>query len=166
MCDLKQHEKYMAMAIEEAKKAAGIEEVPIGAVIIKNGEVVGRGFNRIETEQDPTCHAEIIAIKDASSFLNSRRLIGCTMYVTTEPCSMCAGASVLARLDAIIAGAPSDKSGACGSVNNILESESLNHRVEYTVGVLGDECSELISSFFRELRATAECKNKVVEEFI
>ena len=164
MCDFKQHEKYMAMAIEEAKKAADIDEVPVGAIIIKEGAVVGRGFNRIETEQDPTCHAEIIAIKEATSFLNSKRLIGCTMYVTTEPCSMCAGASVLARLDAIVAGASSDKSGACGSVKNILESDSLNHRVEYTVGVLGKECSEILSSFFRELRARSEGKKEVLEE--
>ena len=156
MCDLKQHEKYMAMAIEEAKKAADIDEVPVGAVIIKNGEVVGRGFNRIETEKDPTFHAEMIAIRDATSRLDSKWLVGCTMYVTTEPCSMCAGASVLARLDSIVAGAKSDKSGACGSVKNILESESLNHKVGYTVGILGEECSELLSSFFRELRAKSE----------
>lgn len=128
-------------------------EVPVGAVIIKNGEVVGRGYNRIESDNDPTQHAEMIAIKRAARKLGTCRLLGCTMYVTVEPCSMCAGASVLARLDAIVAGAKSDKSGACGSAGNILESESLNHRVEYTVGVLGQECASVLSGFFRELRA-------------
>ena len=164
MCDFGLSEKYMAIAIEEAKKAAAINEVPIGAVIIKDGEIIARGFNRIESENDPTLHAEMIAIRQAVNKLKSRRLIGCTMYVTTEPCSMCAGAAVLARLDAIVAGAKSDKSGACGSVKDILDSESLNHRVDYTVGVLGDECAEMLSAFFKELRATKE--RIITEELI
>jgi len=142
----------MALALKEANKAARIGEVPIGAVIVKNGEVLGRGYNRIETGKDPTLHAEIIAIKKAAKRLNARRLIGCTMYVTVEPCSMCAGAAVLARLDAVVAGAESDKSGACGSVKNILMSDDLNHKVEYTVGVLGKECASLLSGFFKKLR--------------
>ena len=146
-------EKYMRLALREAKKAARIGEVPVGAVIVKDGEVVGHGHNRIECDNDPTQHAEMIAIKRAARKLGTSRLVGCTMYVTVEPCSMCAGAAVLARLDAIIAGAKSDKSGACGSVGDILASESLNHRIEYTAGVLGQECASVLSGFFRELRS-------------
>jgi tRNA(adenine34) deaminase len=142
----------MRLALREAKKAARIGEVPVGAVIVKNGEVISRGYNRIECDKDPTKHAEMIAIKRAAGRLGARRLIGCTMYVTVEPCSMCAGAAVLARLDAVVAGAGSDKSGACGSVGDILASESLNHRVDYKVGVLGSECASVLSGFFRELR--------------
>ena len=148
-----EHGKYMALALREARKAARIGEAPVGAVIVKDGEVVGRGYNRIESGQDPTLHAEMIAIRRAAGRLGARRLVGCTMYVTVEPCSMCAGAAVLARLDAVVAGALSDKSGACGSVKDILASDSLNHRVEYTAGVLGEECAALMSGFFSELRA-------------
>ena len=147
------HEKYMHLALCEAKKAARIGEVPVGAIIIKDSEVVGRGYNRIERDKDPTQHAEIIAIKRAAKKLGTKRLLGCTMYVTVEPCAMCAGAAVLARLDAVVAGAESDKSGACGSVKDILESEGLNHRVSYSVGILRSECGSLLSEFFKELRA-------------
>ncbi|MDR3305613.1 MAG: tRNA adenosine(34) deaminase TadA [Clostridiales Family XIII bacterium] len=149
-----QRETFMGYAIEEAKKAAREGEVPIGAVIVKDGEVVGRGYNRIETGRDPTLHAELIAIRAAAKTLGARRLIGCTLYVTAEPCSMCAGAAVLARVDAIVAGCESDKSGGCGTVKDILESEDLNHRVAYTVGVRGEECAKLLREFFRELRET------------
>jgi len=147
------HEKYMALALREARKAARIGEIPIGAVIVKNGEVVGRGFNRNESGKDPTLHAEMIAIRRAAKKLGAWRLIGCTMYVTVEPCAMCAGAAVLARLDAIVAGAESDKSGACGSVKDILTSGVLNHKVGYTVGVMRTECAALLGRFFKELRA-------------
>ena len=143
----------MALALREAEKAAKIGEVPIGAVIVKDGEVIARGHNRIESGKDPTLHAEMIAIRRAAKRLGARRLIGCTMYVTVEPCSMCAGAAVLARLDSVVAGAESDKSGACGSVKDILASDSLNHIVDYKVGVLGVECSAMLSGFFKELRA-------------
>ena len=148
-----EHGKYMALALREARKAARAGEAPVGAVIVRDGEVVGRGYNRIESGKDPTLHAEMIAIRRAAKRLGARRLIGCTMYVTVEPCSMCAGAAVLARLDAIVAGAASDKSGACGSVKDILESDSLNHRVGYTAGVMGEECAALLSGFFGGLRA-------------
>jgi len=147
-----EHEKYMALALNEARKAARKGETPIGAVIVKDGKVVSRGYNRVESGKDPTLHAEMIAIRRAAKKLDTWRLIGCTMYVTVEPCSMCAGAAVLARLDDVIAGAESDKSGACGSVKDILASDSLNHNVGYTVGVLGRECSELLSDFFKGLR--------------
>ena len=150
---MNEHEKYMELAIGEARKAAGIGETPIGAVIVRDGKVISRGYNRVETGKDPTLHAELIAIRRAAAKTGAWRLIGCTMYVTVEPCSMCAGAAVLARLDAIYAGTESYKSGACGSVMDILESDSLNHRVEYAVGVLGPECAGLMSEFFKELRA-------------
>ena len=147
------HEKYMALAIREARKAARIGEIPIGAVIVKDGEVIGRGYNRNESGKDPTLHAEMTAIRSAAKKLGAWRLVGCTMYVTVEPCTMCAGAALLARLDAIVTGAESDKSGACGSVADILTSGDLNHRVEYTKGVLGRECADLLSGFFKGLRA-------------
>ena len=147
-----EHEKYMRLAIGEARKAARIGETPVGAVIVRDGKVISRGYNRVETGKDPTLHAELIAIRRAAARTGAWRLIGCTMYVTVEPCSMCAGAAVLARLDAIYAGTESGKSGACGSVEDILESESLNHRVGYSVGMLGPECSGLMSSFFKGLR--------------
>ena len=162
-------EVYMALALREARKAERLGETPIGAVIVKDGEVVGRGYNRIETRNDPTLHAEMIAIRQAAKKLGARRLIGCTMYVTVEPCSMCAGASVLARLDAVVAGAESDKSGACGSVKDILTSRDLNHRVDYKVGILGTECAALLSGFFKELRAgRAEVKGNggIIDEII
>jgi len=149
---MNEHEKYMALALREARKAARIGETPIGAVIVKDGKVVGRGFNRVESGKDPTLHAEMIAIRRAAARLGAWRLIGCTMYVTVEPCSMCAGAAVLSRLDAIVAGAESDKSGACGSVRDILESDKLNHRVSYDAGVLGEECAAVLGEFFKGLR--------------
>ena len=150
-----EHERYMALALREARKAARIGEVPVGAVIVKDGEIVGRGYNRSESGKDPTLHAEMIAIRRAAKRLGAWRLIGCTMYVTVEPCSMCAGAAVLARLDAVVAGAESDKSGACGSVKEILTS-GLNHRVDYTAGVSGEECAALLSGFFKALRTVKD----------
>ncbi|GHU63556.1 tRNA-specific adenosine deaminase [Clostridia bacterium] len=151
--DVGVHEPFMRLALREAAKAAQAGEVPIGCVIVKDGKVVGRGRNRVETGQDPTLHAEMVALRAAAKRLDTRRLIGCTLYVTVEPCSMCAGAAVLARVDAVIAGAESDKSGGCGSVKDILASESLNHRTAYKSGVLREECARMLSGFFRELRA-------------
>jgi tRNA(adenine34) deaminase len=147
------HESYMREAILEAKKAGASGDVPIGAVIVKDGIIVARGFNMTEALNDATMHAEMIAIREASRNLGAMRLVGCEMYVTTEPCAMCAGACVLARLDAVYAGTESPKSGAAGSVTGILESESLNHRVRYASGILKEECSALLTDFFRELRA-------------
>ena len=152
MNGINEHEKYMAQALREARKAARIGEIPIGAVIVKDGSIVGRGYNRVESGKDPTLHAEMIAIRRAASKLGVWRLIGCTMYVTVEPCSMCAGAAVLARLGAVVAGAKSDKSGACGSVKDILDSDSLNHRVDYMAGVLEQDCAALLGVFFKGLR--------------
>ena len=149
---MSEHEKYMALALNEARKAARAGETPIGAVIVKDGEVVGRGHNRVESGKDPTLHAEMIAIRRAARKLGEWRLIGCSMYVTVEPCPMCAGAAVMARLDAVYAGAESDRSGACGSVQDILDSGSRYYQVDYTVGLLGRECAALLSDFFKGLR--------------
>ena len=142
----------MRLAIEEAKKAAAMGEIPVGAVIVRDGEVVGRGHNSTETDKDPTCHAEIAAIRDAAKTLGGWRLIGCDMYVTTEPCSMCAGAIVLARIERLFVGTPDPKAGACGSLYNIVRDERLNHQPELISGVLQNECSALLKEFFAGLR--------------
>ena len=145
-------EKYMKFAIEEGKKAYEIEEVPVGAIIVKDGEIIGRGYNKKETLKDPTAHAEIIAIKEATKALGGWRLIGCTMYVTIEPCPMCAGAIMSARLERLVIGAKDEKMGGCGSVVNVTENDKLNHVVNTTWGILEEECSILMKKFFRELR--------------
>ena len=155
------HEEYMRIAIEEAKIAASLGESPIGAVIVQDGKVVGRGHNTTETAKDPTCHAEMNAIRDAARYLGGWRLPHCSMYVTLEPCSMCAGAIVLARIEQLYIGTADPKSGACGSLRNIVSDERLNHRVEVHTGVLQEECSGLLKDFFKQLRKK---KNKTPEE--
>ncbi len=145
-------ERFMREALLEAELAGSKGEVPIGAVIVKDGEIVGRGRNRVEETCDPTDHAEILAIRDACRRLGARRLTGCDMYVTLEPCSMCAGAIVLARIDRLYIGTEDPKSGACVSLSNITTDERLNHRVELKTGLLREECSEILKAFFRELR--------------
>lgn len=142
----------MAEAIAEARAAGEAGDAPVGAVIVRDGEIVGRGSNRTERDGDPTMHAEIVAIRDAALKLGTPRLVGCEMYVTVEPCSMCAGACVLARLDAVIAGTESPKSGAAGSVKDILASGDLNHSLAYEVGLMREECAGLMSGFFADLR--------------
>ncbi len=158
---MERHEDYMRIAIEEAKIAASLGESPIGAVIVQDGVVVGRGHNTTETDKDPTCHAEMNAIRDAAKHLGGWRLPRCSMYVTLEPCSMCAGAIVLARIERLYVGTPDPKSGACGSLRNIPGDERLNHRVDITTGVLQEECSALLKDFFRQLRRN---KTKTLEE--
>ena len=155
------HEEYMRIAIKEAKIAASLGESPIGAVIVQDGKVVGRGHNTTETAKDPTCHAEMNAIRDAARNLGGWRLPHCSMYVTLEPCSMCAGAIVLARIEQLYIGTADPKSGACGSLRNIVSDERLNHRVEVHTGVLQEECSGLLKDFFKQLRKK---KNKTPEE--
>lgn len=145
-------ELFMNEALIEARKAYDIKEVPIGAVIVRNGEIVGRGYNQKETLKDATLHAEISAIKDACKKLGGWRLPGCTMYVTLEPCAMCAGALVNARVERLVIGAPDYKTGACGSVLNIVQMDELNHQIDVQLGVLQDECSNLLKEFFVELR--------------
>lgn len=142
----------MKEALAEAKKAAVAGEVPVGAVIVKDGEIIGRGHNETETAKDPTAHAEMIAIRQAAKNLGGWRLTGCTMYVTTEPCSMCAGAIVWSRISRLFIGTMDPKSGACGSVFNIPQESRLNHFVEIETGLMQEECSSLMKSFFKELR--------------
>lgn len=143
---------YMREALEEAKKAATIYEVPVGAVVVYEGEIIGRGYNQRETSNDPTAHAEILAIKEASKHLDAWRLLNCTMYVTLEPCAMCAGAIVNARIGKLVIGTRDPKRGCCGTVEDLTNHPKFNHRLEVEFGVLEDECSSIISSFFKELR--------------
>lgn len=138
----------MQYAYREAEKAYGKSEIPIGAVIVFDNMIIGKGHNQVETLKDPTAHAEIIALTSAAEYLTSKVLLGCTMYVTLEPCSMCAGAIVLAKLDALFFGAYDNKSGACGSVLNITNNNALNHRLNVTGGIMDDKCGELLRSFF------------------
>ena len=151
-------EQFMEEAIEEAQKALDLMEVPVGAVIVRDGKIVGRGHNLTETAKDPTAHAEIIAIREAAKTLGGWRLIGCRMYVTSEPCSMCAGAIVLSRIPELVIGTMNPKAGACGSIYNIVSDSRLNHRVQVTTGVKEDTCRRLMQEFFRKLKATREDK--------
>ncbi len=142
----------MRAALRDARGAAEADEVPVGCVIVHDGMVIGRGYNQTETLQDATAHAEIVAIGAASSALGSWRLTDCTMYVTLEPCAMCAGAIILARVPRLVYGALDPKAGACGSVLDVIHERRLNHRVEVTPGVLADECGELLREFFQAKR--------------
>ncbi len=146
--NMTQHEIWMQYAYREAEKAYEKGEIPIGAVIVFDNMIIGKGHNQVETLKDPTAHAEIIALTSAAEYLTSKELLGCTMYVTLEPCSMCAGAIVLAKLDALFFGAYDNKSGACGSVLNITNNKALNHRLNVTGGIMDDKCGELLRSFF------------------
>lgn len=145
-------EKYMHAAIREARKAYALEEVPIGCVIVYRDKIIARGYNRRNTDKNTIAHAEMTAIKKASKKLGDWRLEGCTMYVTLEPCQMCAGAIVQARIDKVVIGSMNPKAGCAGSVLNLLEIPSFNHQVEIQKGVLEEECSHMLSSFFKELR--------------
>ena len=145
-------EKFMKAALKEAKKAYDKLEVPVGAVIVKDGKIIARAHNLKETKYDTTKHAEILAIQKASKKLNSWRLIDCEMYVTLEPCSMCAGALINSRIKKVYIGASDQKTGAVGSVFNLLEDYTFNHKVEYEKGVLQDECESILKEFFRKLR--------------
>lgn len=149
----------MKLALKEAKKAYDKGEVPVGAVIVKDGKIIAKAYNLKEVKNDTTNHAEILAIKKASKKLNSWRLIDCEMYVTLEPCSMCAGALIQSRIKKVYIGAMDYKTGACGSVLNLLENYSFNHKVEIETGVMKEECTNIIKSFFKELRENKEIKN-------
>ena len=148
-----QHEDYMREALKEARIAYEMNEVPVGAVIVQDGRIVGRGHNTTETTKDPCCHAEINAIRDAARNLGGWRLPRCSMYVTVEPCSMCSGAIVLARIEELYIGTTDPKAGACVSLYNIVNDQRLNHRVNTTVGLLQEECSNLMKSFFKARRS-------------
>lgn len=142
---------YMALAISEAQKAQEIDEVPIGAIIVHNGGIIARAHNRRETDRSPLSHAEILAIRDASEYLGGWRLLNCTLYVTLEPCPMCAGAIVNARIPRVVFGAYDKKAGAFGTLYNLAEGK-LNHTPEITGGILKTECAALLSNYFRQKR--------------
>jgi tRNA(adenine34) deaminase len=146
------HEKYMKAALREAKKAYARMEVPIGCVIVHDGRIIARGYNRRNTDLNTLAHAELQAIRKASKKLGDWRLEECTMYVTLEPCQMCAGAIVQARIPLVVIGSMNAKAGCCGSVLNLLQIDRFNHQVEQVNGVCKEECSEMLSQFFRELR--------------
>ena len=149
---LKDDEIFMAEAIRQAKTAASEDEVPVGAVIVYQRKIIAKAHNQIETLKDPTAHAEMIAITQATNYLSSKWLHECTLYVTLEPCSMCTGALVLSRIAGVCFGARDPKTGACGSVVNLANHQSLNHHLDVREGILADECSALISEFFQKKR--------------
>jgi tRNA(adenine34) deaminase len=144
----------MGAALAEAKKAAECGEVPIGAVVVHEGEIISKGQNRVIRDNDPTAHAEIVALREAAACLGNYRLNGCTLYVTLEPCAMCAGAMIHARLDRVVFAASDPKAGACGSVLEVLNHPQLNHQMEVEQGIMGEEAGELLRSFFRERRVS------------
>src|SRR2546428_12179186 len=145
-------EAFMRLALDEARRCGAWGDVPIGCVVVRRGEVVSAAGNQREGVQDPTAHAEVVAIRHAAAAVGSWRLEGCTLYVTLEPCAMCAGAIVLARLDRVVFGAADPKAGFAGSLGDLVQDARLNHRVELTSGVLAAECSELLKEFFAERR--------------
>lgn len=147
------HEQWMSLALREARRAFDEGEVPVGAVVVHDGKVIGRGYNQIERLQDPTAHAEMIALTAAANGLGSRRLEGCTLYVTLEPCPMCAGAIMLARVPMLVFGTYDPKAGACGTLFNIVEDRRLNHTVRVVPGVLDRESEELLKGFFGRVRS-------------
>ena len=149
---MNQEEKYMREAIRQAKKAYALEEAPIGCVIVREGRIIARGYNRRNTEGNALAHAELSAIKKASKKTGDWRLEDCTMYVTLEPCQMCAGAIVQCRMKKVVIGSMNPKAGCAGSVLNLLQMPQFNPQVELVTGVLEEECSQMLSAFFRELR--------------
>lgn len=146
------HEKYMQLAIIEAKKAAEINEVPIGAVIVKDDTVIARAHNLRETSQQPTAHAELLAIEKACEVLGTFRLEDCTLYVTLEPCVMCSGAIIMSRIPKVVYGADDPKGGTVNSLMHLLNESRFNHQAEVVKGVLKDECSQMLKNFFKQLR--------------
>lgn len=143
---------YMQQAISQARNAWALGEVPVGALVVKDGQIIATGFNQPIGNHDPTAHAEIMALRAAATILGNYRLPGCEMYVTLEPCAMCAGAMLHARLARVVYGASDPKTGACGSVLNLFEQEKLNHHTELTAGVMAEECGTLLKEFFAERR--------------
>ena len=149
---MEEKEKYMKEALKEAKKAYDKLEIPVGAIIVKDGKIIARAHNNKEEKNDTTKHAEIIAIQKASKKLNTWRLTDCEMYVTLEPCSMCAGALIQARIKKVYIGTMDEKTGACGSVLNLLEDYKFNHKVEVERGICKNDCEKILKDFFKELR--------------
>lgn len=153
-------EKYMKEAIRQAKKAWALDEVPIGAVLVYDNRIIARGYNRRNTDKNTISHAEITAISRGSKKLGDFRLEGCTLYITLEPCQMCAGAIVQARVDRVVIGCMNKKAGCAGSVLNLLQMKEFNHQVEITKGILEEECSSMLSTFFKELRIKKQLTKK------
>ncbi len=154
-------ERFMKQAITQAKKASRIGEVPIGCVIVYEGKVIGRGYNRRTTDKSTLAHAEIAAIKKATKVMGDWRLEDCTLYVTLEPCPMCAGAIVQSRMKRCVIGTMSPKSGCAGSILNLLDEPQFNHQVEIESGVLADECSDILKVFFKELRVKVKAEREL-----
>lgn len=144
--------EWMKLALEEAKAAAASGEVPVGALVISHGQIVGRGNNRNLRANDPTAHAEIVALRDAAARIGNHRLSGCTLYATIEPCAMCAGAMIHARIARLVYGAHDPKAGAAGSVLEVINHPRLNHKMDITTGILEEPCAELLREFFQERR--------------
>lgn len=149
------HERWMREAIAQARLAEEIGEVPIGAVVVRGNEIIGRGYNLRETSQDATAHAEIVAIREASQAIGAWRLLDCRLYVTLEPCPMCAGAIVQSRVPQVIYGTRDPKAGCAGTLMNLLQEPRFNHRTEIVEGILQEECASLLTQFFRRLRGKA-----------
>ena len=160
MKKLTEEERCMREAVRQAKKAWKLGEVPIGCVIVYEGKIIGRGYNRRTTDGNVLAHAEIIAIRKACRAMGDWRLEGCTMYVTLEPCPMCAGAIVQARIPKVVIGCMNPKAGCAGSVLDLLHEHGLNHQVETEAGMLGEECSQMLKDFFRELREKKKERKK------
>lgn len=154
-------ERFILEAMREAEAASGMDEVPVGAVIVRDGEILARAHNLVETAGRSSAHAEMLVIEAAEQLTGAKWLPGTTIYVTLEPCSMCAGAMVLARIPRLVYGASDPKTGACGSVLNVADSSNLNHRIEITGGVLGEKCSEQLREFFRARRQKAQTNNDI-----
>lgn len=157
-------EYYMREAIKQAKKAAAMGEVPIGCVIVCEGKIIARGYNRRTTDKNTLAHAELQAIRRAGKKLGDWRLEGCSMYVTLEPCQMCAGALVQARMTEVVIGCMNPKAGCAGSILNLLEMEAFNHQVKVVRGVMEEECSNLLKDFFKELRARLKKEKEAAKE--
>lgn len=157
---MEQHEKYMKEALKQAKKAYALGEVPIGCVIVYQDKIIGRGYNRRNTDKNTLSHAEITAINKASKAIGDWRLEECTLYVTLEPCQMCSGAIVQARIPHVVIGCMNPKAGCAGSILNILQMPEFNHQVQITKGILEEACSEMLTTFFKELRI----RNKLEKE--
>ena len=161
---LTDQEKYMKEALRQAKKAYALGEVPIGCVIVHEGKIIGRGYNRRNTDKNTLAHAEITAINKASRKLGDWRLEGCTLYVTRQPCHMCAGAIVQARIDEVVMACMNPKAGCGGSILNILEMPEFNHQVKVTRGILEEECSHMLTQFFKELRIRNKAEKELRKE--
>ena len=159
-------EKYMKEALKQSKKAYVLGEVPIGCVIVYEGKIIGRGYNRRNTDKNTLAHAEITAINKASKFIGDWRLEDCTLYVTLEPCQMCAGAIVQARIPEVVMGCMNPKAGCAGSILNVLEMPEFNHQVSVTRGVLEQECSDMLKIFFSELRVRNKAEKEARKTYV